>query len=402
MNRLGALVVLALSGSVAQAQADPRKPPSLVDPKRVDDAIRKGVEHLRGAGSPAHNENSAVHAMRNSDELILWTLLHAGVPEADPYCRKLLAAILEAPLERTYKVALQALILEELDRVKYQVRIAQCGQFLLDNMMPNGSWSYGEPSPHANDLPTAFGRKDVPTPADAGKARDFGGAAAKRVKPKVLRKILLKKMKEGTYRGDNSNAQYAALGIRACHEAGVEFPRDALEKARDHWLKVQHAEGGDAPKGVATGAVKPGTPRGWCYMEGGACTPAYGSMTAGAIGALCIYNHLLGKEWKRDKAVLDGLAWLAHHFTVTENPHFREWHFYYLYSLERAGRIYGTEKLGTHEWYPEGATYLLGAQRDGGEWGDVPTTCFAILFLRRATRPLVDVASTDRFVPRER
>ena len=69
--------------------------------------------------------------------------------------------------------------------------------------------------------------------------------------------------------------------------------------------------------------------------------------------------------------------------------------------LIRAGIFYGTERFGAHEWYPEGATYLLGEQKPDGSWKagksdhEIWDTCFAILFLRRATRPLIDVASTD-------
>jgi hypothetical protein len=82
---------------------------------------------------------------------------------------------------------------------------------------------------------------------------------------------------------------------------------------------------------------------------------------------------------------------------------------YFLYALERAGILCGVEKFGPHRWYAEGAQALVRDQKPDGSWlsphphGDrsrelnsVWDTCFAILFLKRATRPL-DVASTDRF-----
>jgi hypothetical protein len=56
------------------------------------------------------------------------------------------------------------------------------------------------------------------------------------------------------------------------------------------------------------------------------------------------------------------------------------------------------------EWYPEGANILLDAQKPAGSWlmsdngKPLWDTCFAILFLKRATRPL-DVASEDRKRP---
>ena len=62
-------------------------------------------------------------------------------------------------------------------------------------------------------------------------------------------------------------------------------------------------------------------------------------------------------------------------------------------ALERAGMLFGTETMGDKYWYPEGAKVLCDIQKGGGAWGDgTRDTCFAILFLKRATRPL-DVAT---------
>ena len=90
-----------------------------VDEAKVDQAIKKGVEFLRGAKSPDfHN------GYHNSDVLILWTFIHAGVAQDDPKFKTLLDAVMSEPLEKTYKVALTAMCLEEIDRVKYQEKIA--------------------------------------------------------------------------------------------------------------------------------------------------------------------------------------------------------------------------------------------------------------------------------------
>jgi hypothetical protein len=99
-------------------------------------------------------------------------------------------------------------------------------------------------------------------------------------------------------------------------------------------------------------------------------------------------------DWNRDKVLRKGGEWLAAHFSVEENPvRGSRHHYYYLYALERAGMLYGTEKFGGHAWYALGARYLLGAQERDGSWGGTVDTCFAILFLRRATRPLVATKS---------
>src|SRR6516225_6007890 len=148
------LVALFLSGLSPAQDKKPDSPQAApVDESKVDQAIKKGIAFLRGAPSPA------AHAgIKDSDELILWTFVHAGVAESDPDFQKLWKKMLDGPLEKTYKVALQAMILEELDRVKYQERIAQCAQFLVDNQCANGQWSYGNPTEFAKDV-------KVPEPA---------------------------------------------------------------------------------------------------------------------------------------------------------------------------------------------------------------------------------------------
>jgi hypothetical protein len=129
-------------------------------------------------------------------------------------------------------------------------------------------------------------------------------------------------------------------------------------------------------------------------------------MTAGAVGALAIYDTLLGEDWRKDAGVASGLSWLARNFSVTGNPGppSEEWakndtkwcHYYYLYALERAGVLCRTEWFGRRGWYAEGANVLLASQGKDGSWNGNPTdTCFAILFLKRVTRPLEDVASQD-------
>ena len=136
---------------------------------------------------------------------------------------------------------------------------------------------------------------------------------------------------------------------------------------------------------VATFRSKSVAPQGWGYS--GKATP-HGSMTVGAIGGLCILDYMLGKDWRKDDDVLEGLQWLNKNWSVTENPKKgAQWYMYYIYAIERAGMLFGTETIGDHKWYREGAEQLLSAQSGGG-WGNVVDTCFAILFLRRATRPL--------------
>ena len=204
--------------------------------------------------------------------------------------------------------------------------------------------------------------------------------------------------------------QYMALGLRACYDSGIRFEESFIKAVEAHWRKTQVADAGGkkeplaldtlnqdkAKKPLPAGAtaVMPldvtVAPEGWSYSGS---DKTWGSMSVGAVGALCILDYMQGKDWRKDEDVLQGLQWINKHFKVTENPELgKQWHYYYLYGLERAGMLFGTERMGDHKWYREGAEYLLGAQGGGGGWNDVVDTCFAILFLRRATRRL-DVAT---------
>ncbi len=362
-----------------------------VDQVQVDAAIKKGVEYLRKAGSPESHQGCDEHPFADSDELILWTYTHAGVPEEAPEFQALLQKVLGAELTKTYKVALQAMILEELDRVKHQHRIAQCAQFLVDNQMKSGEWSYGDPTPFLKDVPTTGApRKEVAS----GSKKPPKPTPGVRTKPPVRTRITVQKRRDGrgekgSNEGDNSNSQYAALGLRACHDAGIVIPQEVAQQALKAWERSQR-----------DGA--------WNYQR--SKKQGYGSMTGGALGSMVIYHYILNEPWMKDPAIQNGLKWMAENFTVQENPsaangpkHAATTH-YYLYAMERLGILYGTETIGARSWYPEGARWLLETQRADGSWltakskgtTEVWDTCFAILFLRRATRPLTDVASEDR------
>src|SRR6516164_8066784 len=142
--------------------ADPAHAGQAVDQKRIDEAIRRGAVFLKSAESSPWDQH-----IPNSDELILLTLIHADLPEKDPKLQEILQRAVGARMERTYKAALLAMCLEELDRVRYQSKIRQCAQFLVDNQCQNGQWSYGEHDPFADSVPTG-----TPAPAVASGARE--------------------------------------------------------------------------------------------------------------------------------------------------------------------------------------------------------------------------------------
>ncbi len=411
----------ASSPETAKPALAPPKPvakkPAKPDPflLKVDEAIKKGTEYLKAQPN--------IHPQYK--ELVMLTFLHAGVPEKDSRFQDLLKQSLaftnDGYSARTYNISLLAMALEEMDRVTYQHDLYKCAQFLVDNEAANGQWGYGSHTTYLDKVPTTSA-KNVATPskskASSSKTpQDPYALWTPRVKPPLRFNVKVKPQRTGPDHGDNSNSQYAALGLRACHDGGIVFPRELVERARKWWVDGQQPD--DAKKNkpdVPTGAAI-GEPRGWGYLSDGKVPSAgyyhpTGSMTAGAIGGVCIYDYMLGFNWKGDPSVRDGMAWLSEHFAVTGNPLEEkgkagpDWHYYYLYAIERVGMLYGTAQIGRHDWYGEGAKHLLEKQLADGSWNGskyhgspapVLDTCYAILFLRRVTRPLEDVASVDPF-----
>jgi hypothetical protein len=222
--------------------------------------------------------------------------------------------------------------------------------------------------------------------------------------------------------GDLSNTQYALLGLRAARDCGAAVPLDAFMKAMDQTL-AQQEQDGPKQKRIIKGSGKPGESdyvvesgdraRGWKYQpDAGGIT---GSMTTAAIAVLAICRDALAKptrygafdddhDRRSARSVQDGFAWLDKNFTVERNPPGLDgWHYYYLYGLERACAFAGREAVGAHDWYVEGAKLLVAQQKPEGRWStgtlgakdiapsDLLDTAWALLFLKKATRPTVPI-----------
>lgn len=352
-----------------------------VDQKSIDEAIAKGIASLKTAESPGH------YQIAHCDELILYTFITAGVPATDDRFQKLLQRVLTDEPTHTYRVSLQAMLLEELDRVKYQDRIALCAQFLVDNQCQNGQWSYGEP--------TKMGKDD--SVASGGRA---GTSAIAVGKPAVQKRITIRAQRTGPADGDNSNTQYAALGLRACADAGIILPESVLTRGERWWRTTilgSKKAGGNA---VASGGEEV---QGWGYKKG---DDPYNTMTAGGAGCLVIYDYLLHRDWKKNPKTKAAINYLAGSYWLSGPPQGLTpyWYYYYLYAIERVGMLYDTALLGQKDWYLDGARWLLQQQDANGSWdgnklfsnpsNKTFDTCFAILFLKKATKGLT--VSKDR------
>jgi len=329
-----ALVIVfgASSPSSASIQAQDAKPLARVPAAAVNAAITRGTEWLLASQHPDGGWEYGVGSSHpGNNALVVYTLLKSGLPKDHEAIQLGFEGLRRQPPTSTYGIAL--------------LLMALSAHHDADDMQ----WAEV----------TAQKLRSIQT-------GDFGYAG-------------------GGSRGDLSNTQYGALGLRAASQLGIHVPDSAWRALAEETLKYTK------------------TGYGFSYVQGKGAFNATGSMTSAGAAILNICMDALASS-KTSQATLDryesardhGLEWLGAHFSVNRNYR-GSWLGYYLYGLERVGSLCNVSKLGSHDWYNEGATKLVREQLPGGSWmignaGQVTGTCYALLFLRRATRAVVSGA----------
>jgi hypothetical protein len=318
---------------------------------RIDLAIERGVDHLLGrqlrngswAESRAHPGGQTA--------LSIYALLQSGVRPDHPGIVRALRYLERVSPESVYGASFMLLAFGAHDDPALSVRRRELVELVLD--WRRGSWSY----------PYAF----------------TDGVTTKNVS-----------------RNDLSNTQLAILGLNAAEASGISVPDRVWNDLIGELLRYRSPEE-EVPSPGQRSVDDVPTIRGFEYRPGeGKPT---GSMTAAGAASLRICERRLGRAIKKRnaervaEAIPQALAWLAHHWSVAKNPSpVRSWSgehwLYYLYGLERLGALLDLHRIGDHDWYLEGASELLAIQQSQGQWNERETladTCFALLFLTRAT-----------------
>ncbi|HUU44061.1 MAG TPA: DUF4159 domain-containing protein [Planctomycetota bacterium] len=172
---------------------------------------------------------------------------------------------------------------------------------------------------------------------------------------------------------DNSNTQFAILGLYYANRAGFQVPRVIWQRSRRHYIRTQSREGG------------------WGYKVDERAEP-YANMTmAGTVSLFICEEMLLPEEQEQCApprgldAVDRGLKWLVGNWQGIGRDT------YGLYALERLALIMGRSNIGPHDWYEKGAASLV-VDREWASYfrnsGGVPT-CFGVIFLARGLDPIV-------------
>jgi hypothetical protein len=347
MNRRLCFALGLLCGLTVSVGPNGRTLRADITAEQVRKAIDDGVNFLRQQQDARGAWPDYLGYSRGVTALCTLALLDAGVDPGDPQIQKALAILRGMQPEKTYVTALTTMVLARAEPEKDRLLIQQNVTWLQQNQFLDGPrrglWSY---------------------PGSGG--------------------------------GDNSNAQFAVLALHEAERAGVSANESTWKLAENYWKGCQNFDGS------------------WGYHPR---EPGRASMTCAGITSMVITAdrveppdaQVVGNTIKccrtrgnaKDNAVERGLNWLNEHYAVaTHNgaPHPDWFHYYYLYGLERAGRLTAQRLIGPHDWYREGADWLVRNQDQlSGYWaGAAPvednpliSTSFALLFLSKGRWPVL-------------
>jgi hypothetical protein len=250
-------------------------------------------------------------------------------------------------------------------------------------------------------------------------------------------------------RFDNSNVQFAVLGLGVGGKRKVPIAREVWEQVVQHYFKCQKKDGpevkerpefhgedekgegkrdrvnlidkqtgkkvekGEKPakeekekerKGSPT-VPRPAKPspdfgpealqyfsREWYYevSSGGNVW----NMTCGGTSSMILaaenLKGLVPPDMQNliNKSIRDGYGWIMTNWQPVQGD---DWRYYGLYSLEKVADLGEVKRFAGHDWYQEAARFIIDDQRKDGSWpGKSPTqvrwnSAFALLILNRAT-----------------
>jgi VWFA-related protein len=343
-----ALVLAAPTASLADGPS----------PDEVDRAIARGAAYVKEQQEPGGNWTYSF----NHDHTLGITalaglaLLENGVAANDPAIGKAAEAVrsLAARSELTYDLSLAILFLARVQQGQSGPNDALIRRLAarLSAGGDDGFWTY-----------------TVPLTGDVEDDVNKEGTGTRRGRPQTVRRRGFR-----TGAGDNSNTQFALLGVWGASRHGFDA-NEPLEAIDRHFRGSQNDDGrwGYVPGQKGTDAM---TCAGLTGLAIAAARPALAErQTARARGAALAADPAFAAALRAVSREARSIG--------------RRSDIYYLWSLERVCVALGLRDLDGLDWYAEGAGELLRRQRsDGswpeGRWGALPNTCLALLFLRKA------------------
>jgi hypothetical protein len=336
---------------------------------KVQNSIKRGIAFLM--------KDDVGDSRPGGQALIGIALIKNGVPKDHPKVLKAVEAVkLQIPdndprkanIENIYAAGLSIIFLVELNPDKYRAEIDCLLKFLFEKQKKHGGWGYYE--------------------------------------------------KES---GDTSMTQYGVLSSWMAKQEGFDVPAYRMEDVADWLLRTQDPSGGYSYQGTVApeGALVP--------QENDKIRE---SMSAAGGGSLFIIADMFEfdsapKKKEEAPAALKVKAdapkrqmtrinpaklheaqsrvneWMKKNYTIS--PKFG-YNYYYLYALERYMSFRDLiEKTSEKEpkWYNDGVDYILAHQAGDGSCGEELSECgpavdtsFAILFMNRAAKKLIEKAKS--------
>jgi len=343
------VLLLTSAGTVRTVRA--QAPRQALTAEQVQQSIEDAVLYLqkeRGADGGWSNYPQWPGAVTS---LCVMSLLTAGVPVSDPSVQEPLSILRTIKPDFNYQAAVQTMVFcmaepeKDLLLIRRNVTYLEAQQIRDPGRKQHGSWNYHN-------------------------------SASRRMGP-----------------GDNSNTQFVLLALYEAERVGVTTNEAVWKLARDYWVNSQHDDG-------SWGYV-PDDPRGT------------GSMTCAGIASLIMAaekldrgDALVNGDQVRccgpradNEPIERGMNWLGRNFSATRNPGDGAHYLYYMYAMERVGRLTNQRLIGTHDWYREGADYLVtrAQMQLRGYWKGIGTgesqevigTCLALMFVAKGRRPVL-------------
>ena len=317
----------------------------------VQAAIERGTKFLLSQQSPNGQWSDPLGYDGGKTALVTLALLECGLTAEHLQVKQALQALRNIERDKTYVVALQTMVFcrasPRSDRVLIRTNVQWLEAAQVKRGSERGGWSYSAST------------------ADGG--------------------------------GDVSNSQFAVLALHEAEQIGETVNKETWKAAHEYWIGKQQQSNG-----------------GWGYNAND--HNVFGSRTCAGIAALVITAAKVNDgaarvvdgrvvccgEQQENEPLERGLKWLARNFSVQRNPGMSSrspdgWLYYYLYGLERAGRMTSRRFIGDHDWYREGAEFLLQQQDElNGLWQGIGVerdpqiaTSMALLFLAKGRRPVV-------------
>ncbi|MGQ0634965.1 MAG: HEAT repeat domain-containing protein [Planctomycetaceae bacterium] len=325
--------------------------------------------------------------------LAVLALLKSGVSPDDPQVSaalKTMAARFDngekfiPAAHHNYDAGVTLMALATADPQKYRPQIEAIARYLIDNQGPEGDWDY----PNKNHVT-----------------------------------------------GDTSITQYAILGLWDAARAGVRVPARVWDKAASWHISRQLVDGSFAyhPNAKPVAGDSSGThtmtvagtaslhvarmhlyPNAKDLFE--TDLPNKGARKRGLQLPSALIPALRDEDVPADEESSDaeyvpvvrlsaieasirrGRKWLTDRFTIAPK---HQWQVYYLYGIERLATLAGLREIANHDWYTEGAQWLVLAQDTSGRWndqcGEMAATSLGVMFLVKATQKMLGRRSDPRF-----